>query len=98
MVLFSQKAKNLKMNNTLFKNCHGIDEDEHLTTSHDIAIISSELLNKHPEITKYTTTWIDYLRNGKSELVNTNKLSIVLVFIVVKIASSSDLIPLPFLL
>ena len=70
----NQKAKTLKMNNTLFKNCHGIDEDEHLTTSHDIAIMSSELLNKHPEITKYTTTWIDYLRNGKSELVNTNKL------------------------
>lgn len=68
------KAQELGMKNTVFKNCHGIDEDEHLTTSYDIALMSKELLNNYPEITKYTTIWMDTLRNGESELVNTNKL------------------------
>ena len=70
----NQKAKELGMNNTVFKNCHGIDEDGHITSSYDIALMSCELLNKYPEITKYTTIWMDSLRNGESELVNTNKL------------------------
>jgi len=55
-------------------NCHGIDEDGHFTSAYDIALMSRELLNNHPEITKYTTIWMDTLRDGKSELVNTNKL------------------------
>ena len=62
------------MNDTTFKNCHGIDEDGHLTSSYDISLMSRELLMNHPDITKYTTIWMDSLRNGKSELVNTNKL------------------------
>lgn len=70
----NEKAKMLGMNDTVFKNCHGIDEDDHLTSSFDIALMSRELLSKHPEITKYTTIWMDSLRDGKSELVNTNKL------------------------
>ena len=70
----NEKAKQLGMNDTCFKNCHGIDEDNHLTTAYDIALMSKELLNKYPEITKYTTTWMDSLRDGKAELVNTNKL------------------------
>ncbi len=70
----NQKAKELGMNDTTFKNCHGIDEDDHLTSSYDIALMSKELLNNHPDITKYTTIWMDSLRDGKSELVNTNKL------------------------
>ena len=70
----NEKAKGLGMNNTTFKNCHGLDEDGHLSSSHDIAIMSRELLTKHPEITEYTKTWMDSLRDGKSELVNTNKL------------------------
>lgn len=70
----NERAKELKMNDTTFKNCHGIDEDDHLTSSYDISIMSKELLNNHPEITKYTTIWMDSLRNGQSELVNTNKL------------------------
>ena len=70
----NEKAKELGMNNTTFKNCHGLDEDGHLSSSHDIAIMSRELLTKHPEITEYTKTWMDSLRDGKSELVNTNKL------------------------
>lgn len=68
------KAKELGMNDTCFKNCHGLDEDGHVTSSYDIALMSKELLNKHPSITKYTTIWMDSLRDGKSELVNTNKL------------------------
>ena len=70
----NQKANELGMNNTVFKNCHGIDEDGHITSSYDIALMSCELLNKYPEITNYTTIWMDSLRNGESELVNTNKL------------------------
>lgn len=68
------KAKQLGMDDTTFKNCHGIDEDGHVTSSYDIALMSRELLTKHPEITKYTTIYMDSLRDGKSELVNTNKL------------------------
>lgn len=70
----NQKAQELGMNDTTFKNCHGIDEDGHLTSAYDIAIMSRELLMNHPSITKYTTIWIDSLRDGKSSLVNTNKL------------------------
>lgn len=68
------KAKELGMNDTNFKNCHGIDEDGHETSAYDIALMSRELLTKHPNITKYTTIWMDSPRDGKSELVNTNKL------------------------
>ena len=70
----NQKAHELGMNDTTFKNCHGIDEDGHLTSAYDIAIMSRELLMNHPSITKYTTIWMDSLRDGKSSLVNTNKL------------------------
>ncbi len=72
--MMNNKAKELGMNDTTFKNCHGIDEDGHVTSSYDIALMSKELLNKYPEVTKYTTIWMDSLRDGKSELVNTNKL------------------------
>lgn len=68
------KAKELGMNDTTFKNCHGIDEDGHVTSAYDIALMSRELLTKHPSITKYTTIYMDSLRDGKSSLVNTNKL------------------------
>lgn len=70
----NDKAKELGMNDTHFVNCHGIDEDGHETSSYDISLMSRELLNKHPDITKYTTIWMDSLRDGKSELTNTNKL------------------------
>ena len=72
--MMNDKAKELGMNDTCFKNCHGIDEDGHETSSYDISLMSKELLNNYPEITKYTTIWNDSLRDGKSELVNTNKL------------------------
>ena len=70
----NQKAKELGMNDTTFKNCHGIDEEGHITSAYDIAIMSRELLKNHPQITDYTTIYMDSLRGGKSELVNTNKL------------------------
>lgn len=72
--MMNEKAKSLGMNDTCFKNCHGIDEDGHVTSSYDISLMSKELLNNYPEITKYTTIWSDSLRDGKSELINTNKL------------------------
>lgn len=72
--MMNEKAKELGMNDTCFKNCHGIDEDGHVTSSYDIALMSKELLNKYPEITNYTTIWNDSLRDGKSQLINTNKL------------------------
>ncbi len=73
--LMNSRAKELGMKNTRFVNATGLDDttDEHLTTARDIAIMSRELL-KHDFITKYTTVWMDSLRNGKTELVNTNKL------------------------
>lgn len=75
IALMNARAKELGMNNTCFVNATGLDDttDEHLTTARDIAIMSRELL-KHEFIIDYTTVWMDSLRNGETELVNTNKL------------------------
>ena len=70
----NERAKQLGMNDTCFKNCHGIDEDGHVTSSYDISLMSRELLINHPDIINYTTVYMDTLRNGTSQLVNTNKL------------------------
>ena len=59
----NNRAKELGMNDTTFKNCHGIDEDGHLTSSYDIALMSRELITKHPQIINYTTIWMDSLRD-----------------------------------
>ena len=72
--LMNDKAKELGMNDTVFKNCHGIDEEGHVTSAYDISLMSKELLQNHPTIKNYTTIWMDSLRNGQSSLVNTNKL------------------------
>lgn len=74
VAMMNEKAKSLGMNDTTFKNCHGIDEDGHLTSAYDIAIMSRELSKNHPKIHEYTKIWMDTLRDGKSQLVNTNKL------------------------
>ncbi len=73
--LMNERAKELGMNNTHFLNATGLDDtaEDHLTTARDIAIMSRALL-KHQFIQKYTTVWMDSLRNGETELVNTNKL------------------------
>ena len=72
--MMNDRAKELGMNDTTFKNCHGLDEDAHVTSSYDISLMSRELLLNHPDITKYTTIWMENLRDGKSQLANTNKL------------------------
>ncbi len=69
----NDRARELGMTNTTFKNATGLDAEGHLSTARDISIMSRELL-KHKDITKYTTIWMDSLRDGKSSLVNTNKL------------------------
>ena len=73
--MMNSRAKELKMNNTHFENATGLDDttDTHLTTARDIGIMSCELL-KYDFIRDYTTVWMDSLRDGKTELVNTNKL------------------------
>ncbi|MBR6902540.1 MAG: D-alanyl-D-alanine carboxypeptidase [Clostridia bacterium] len=71
--LMNNRAKELGMNDTVFKNATGLDAEGHLSTAHDVALMSAELI-KHPLIKKYSTVWLDTLRNGESELVNTNKL------------------------
>lgn len=73
VALMNERAKELGMNNTHFVNCTGLDADGHLTTAHDVAVASCELI-KHSLIKEYSTVWMDSLRNGESELVNTNKL------------------------
>ena len=72
--MMNDKAIELGMNDTTFKNCHGLDEDGHVTSACDISLMSRELLKNHPDVTKYTTIWMDTLRDGKSQLSNTNKL------------------------
>jgi len=71
--LMNQRAEELGMNSTTFKNCTGLDAEGHTTTAHDVAVMSGELI-KHDLIKDYSTVWMDSLRNGESELVNTNKL------------------------
>jgi len=73
VALMNKRAKELGMNNTTFINCTGLDAEGHLTTAHDIAVVSSKLI-AHEKIKEYSTVWMDSLRNGESELVNTNKL------------------------
>lgn len=68
------RAAELGMKNTTFFNCTGLPADGHLTTAHDIALMSRELILHHPEIRDYTTIWMDTLRNGEFQLSNTNKL------------------------
>ena len=76
--LMNQKAKELGMNDTNFVNCTGLDDEpsaaEHLTSAYDIALMSRELLLHHPDIKKFTTIWMDTVRNGSFGLANTNKL------------------------
>ncbi len=71
--LMNDRAKSLGMNDTAFKNCTGLDAEGHVTSAYDIALMSRELL-KHELIKTYSTVWMDTLRGGASELVNTNKL------------------------
>lgn len=68
------RAKQLGMNDTHFVNCTGLPADGHVTSAYDIALMSRELIWRHPDIRRFTTIWMDSLRGGASMLVNTNKL------------------------
>ena len=74
----NQKAAELGMKDTHFVNCTGLDDGEnaaeHRTSAYDIALMSRELLKNHPDIKKFTTIWMDTVRNGTFGLSNTNKL------------------------
>jgi len=69
----NEKAKALGMNDTTFKNCNGLDEEGHLTSAYDVAVMSAELIT-HEKIFDYSSIWIDTLRGGETQIVNTNKL------------------------
>ena len=76
--LMNKRAQELGMENTHFVNCTGLDDGadakDHKTSAYDIALMSRELLLRHPDIKKYTTIWMDTIRNGTFGLSNTNKL------------------------
>lgn len=73
--LMNEKAQSLGLENTCFENCTGLDDTikNHYSCAYDLAVIAREVL-KHDLIYNYSTIWLDYLRNGKTELNNTNKL------------------------
>lgn len=73
VVMMNDRARELNMTQTSYKNCTGLDAQGHLTSALDVAIVSAELL-KHEDILNYSTIWMDTLRDGKLELANTNKL------------------------
>lgn len=73
VALMNARAVEMGLNDTNFVNCTGLDAEGHVTSAHDIAVMSKELI-KHSLIKNYSTVWMDSLRNGESELVNTNKL------------------------
>ena len=76
--MMNARAKELGMNDTNFVNCTGLDDSEdandHRTSAYDIAVMSRQLLKHHPDIKKYTTIWMDTVRNGAFGLSNTNKM------------------------
>ena len=71
--MMNKRAQQLGMENTHFVNACGLDEEGHLSTAYDVAVMSRELM-KHQQVFDYTTIWMDYLRNGETQLVNTNKM------------------------
>ena len=68
------RAAELGMTNTTFRNACGLDTEGHLSTARDVAVLSCYILNTCPELLHYTGIWTDSLRNGQTQLVNTNKL------------------------
>ena len=78
VTMMNARAAQLGMQDTHFVNCTGLDDGpeaaNHRTSAYDIALMSRELLKKHPTIKNYTTIWMDTVRNGTFGLSNTNKL------------------------
>lgn len=75
VAMMNERAQKLGLKNTHFENCSGLDDtaENHYSSALDIAIMSCELM-KHERIKEYTTIWMDSLRDGATQLVNTNKL------------------------
>lgn len=71
--MMNSRAKELGMENTHFMNTNGLDQDDHYSSAHDVAVMSRELI-KHKDVFNYTSIWMDTLRGGKFQLANTNKL------------------------
>ena len=78
VAMMNRRAQELGMTDTTFVNCTGLDDGaeavNHRTSAYDIALMSRELLKNHPQIKKFTTIWMDTVRNGTFGLSNTNKL------------------------
>ena len=70
----NQRAQELGMADTTFLNCTGLPAQGHVTSAHDIALMSRELILNHPKIRDYTTIWMDSIRDGAFGLTNTNRL------------------------
>ena len=70
----NQRAGELGMNDTNFLNPTGLPAQGHVTSAYDIALMSRELILHHPDVRRFTTIWMDTLRNGEFGLNNTNKL------------------------
>ena len=70
----NQRAQELGMEDTTFRNCTGLPADGHITSAYDIALMSRELILNHPDIRNYTTIWMDSIRDGTFGLTNTNRL------------------------
>ncbi len=74
--MMNERATQLGMKNTTFENVTGLDDDtvNHLTSAYDIALMSRELIVSHQSILKYSSIWMDSIRNGEFGLTNTNRL------------------------
>lgn len=73
--MMNKRVETLGLNNSHFENCTGLDDEvtNHYSCAYDLAVIAKEVM-KHKLILKYSTVWLDSLRNGKTELNNTNKM------------------------
>lgn len=78
VALMNRRAQELGMQDTTFVNCTGLDDGpeaaRHRTSAYDIALMSRQLLENHPDIRQFTTIWMDTIRGGSFGLSNTNKL------------------------
>lgn len=73
--MMNKRVETLGLKNSHFENCTGLDDEitNHYSCAYDLAVIAKEVM-KHKLILKYSTVWLDSLRNGKTELNNTNKM------------------------
>lgn len=73
--MMNKRVETLGLRNSHFENCTGLDDEitNHYSCAYDLAVIAKEVM-KHKLILKYSTVWLDSLRNGKTELNNTNKM------------------------